>query len=115
MTERERLIKLITKAESEFDDLTNPVICCEKYVADYLLANGWRFVKTARNLTNGHPVDEFICSECGAMFADVSLVKVDEDDGDINYYEFEFKYCPKCGSEIEDFWKDTSVEEGEQE
>ncbi len=39
MTERERLIRLITKAESEFDDLTNPILAFEKYAADYLLVN----------------------------------------------------------------------------
>lgn len=59
-------------------------------------------VKHGYNKSNMNPVDEFICSECGAgaMFADVSLVKEDEENGDINYYEFEFKYCPNCGAKM---------------
>ena len=57
-------------------------------------------VKHGYNKSRMNPVDEFICSECGAMFADVSLVKEDEENGDINYYEFEFKYCPNCGAKM---------------
>lgn len=57
-------------------------------------------VKLGYNKSSMNPVDEFICSECGAMFADVSLVKEDEENGDINYYEFEFKYCPNCGAKM---------------
>ena len=57
-------------------------------------------VKHGYNKSSMNPVDEFICSECGAMFADVSLVKEDEENGDINYYEFEFKYCPNCGAKM---------------
>ena len=58
-------------------------------------------VKHGYNKSSMNPVDEFICSECGAMFADVSLVEEDEENGDINYYEFEFKYCPNCGAKMD--------------
>ena len=58
-------------------------------------------VKCGKNVTEAHPVDEFICSECGAIFRDVPLIVIDEDDGDEYYYEFTFKYCPRCGAKID--------------
>lgn len=42
-----------------------------------------------KNLTECNPVDEFICSHCGAIFRDVALCRIDEDNGDETYYEFE--------------------------
>lgn len=50
-----------------------------------------------KNLTEGNSVDEFKCSHCGAIFRDVALCKIDEDSGDESYYEFEFRFCPRCG------------------
>lgn len=50
-----------------------------------------------KNLTEHNPVDEFKCSHCGAIFRDVVLCKIDEDSGDESYYEFEFRFCPRCG------------------
>ena len=52
---------------------------------------------TTKNITDQHPVDQFICSECGAIFEDFSLCKIDEDSGDKEYYEYELKFCPACG------------------
>lgn len=40
MTERERLVELIKTAEKDFSNTGNPILDIEKYVADYLLANG---------------------------------------------------------------------------
>lgn len=40
MTDRERLIKLIKQAEKEFSDTGKPFLDIEKFVAEYLLANG---------------------------------------------------------------------------
>ena len=54
-----------------------------------------------KNLTECNPVDEFICSHCGAIFRDVTLCEIDEDNGDETYYEFEFKYCPVCGMDFD--------------
>lgn len=54
-----------------------------------------------KNLTKCHPVDEFICSHCGAIFRDVALCKVDEDSGDESYYEFEIKFCPRFGMKVD--------------
>lgn len=50
-----------------------------------------------KNLTEGNSVDEFKCSHCGAIFRDVALCQIDEDSGDESYYEFEFRFCPRCG------------------
>lgn len=54
-----------------------------------------------KNLTKCNPVDEFICFNCGAIFRDVPLCKIDEDSGDESYYEFEFKFCPRCGMKVD--------------
>lgn len=58
-------------------------------------------VVNGKNLTECNPVDEFICSRCGAIFRDVSLCEIDEDNGDETYHEFEFKYCPRCGMKVD--------------
>lgn len=57
-------------------------------------------IKNCRNDSSIHPVDEFICSECGLIMRDLTEVKIDEDANDEAYYEFEFNYCPKCGAKI---------------
>ena len=44
--------------------------------------------------------DQFICSNCGIELQDWHRVKRDEDDGDVTYHGYEFKYCPNCGSFI---------------
>lgn len=57
-------------------------------------------MKTCKNETENNPVDEFICSECGFMTAGFSEKRIDKDFGDMTYYEFEIKYCPKCGTKV---------------
>lgn len=52
-----------------------------------------------KNITKCHPVDEFICSECGLILQDYCKKRLDED-GDENLYEFEIKYCPTCGAKV---------------
>ena len=49
-----------------------------------------------------HPVDEFICSKCGLILRDLCRYEVDEDaePPDENCYEFEVKFCPRCGREV---------------
>lgn len=59
----------------------------------------------AKNMTDQHPVDQFVCSECGAIFEDFSRCKIDEDSGDKAYYEYELKFCPACGRAVtEEAW-----------
>ena len=61
---------------------------------------GFRKQREGKNISKMHPVDEFICSECGAIFRDVPLVVIDEENEDELYYEFEFKFCPRCGAKV---------------
>lgn len=55
---------------------------------------------TCQNITTNHPVDEFICSNCNFKMENFAEVEVDEDDGEIMYQAFEFKYCPNCGAKV---------------
>ena len=54
------------------------------------------------NISEVHPVDEFICSNCGLILRDYNRYEVDEDADppDENMYEFEIKFCPRCGREV---------------
>ncbi len=58
-------------------------------------------VKHGYNETNVHPVDEFVCSECGLIMRDISRYQYDEDSGDEDCFEFEFRYCPNCGAKMD--------------
>lgn len=44
--------------------------------------------------------DQFVCSECGIELQDWHRVERDEDDGDITYHEYTFRYCPNCGARM---------------
>lgn len=56
---------------------------------------------TTKNVgTDYAEVDQFICEECGIHLQDWRRVEIDEDDGDISYYEYTFRYCPNCGRKI---------------
>lgn len=57
-------------------------------------------IRHSKNITKMHPVDEFICSECGLILRDLTEVRIDEENEDECYYEFEVKYCPYCGAKI---------------
>lgn len=58
-------------------------------------------VKHGENIGDVHPVDEFVCSECGIVLEGWTRVVTDEDDGELFYYEYEFKYCPNCGAKMD--------------
>lgn len=62
---------------------------------------GYRKEKTCKNVTENHPVDEFICSKCGLILQDYCKKRLD-DDGDEYFFEFEIKYCPNCGAKVVD-------------
>lgn len=73
----------------------------EMYTADV------QEIKHGRNMTDKHPVDEFICSECEFMIDDISE-KVYDEDGDYYFHrEYEIKYCPNCGAKMEELSNDT--------
>ena len=44
--------------------------------------------------------DQFVCSNCGIELQDWHRVERDEDDGDVTYHEYEFKFCPNCGASM---------------
>lgn len=46
--------------------------------------------------------DQFVCSNCGIELQDWHRVERDEDDGDVTYHEYEFKFCPNCGAKIDE-------------
>lgn len=109
MTERERLIELLKEhcvLRQDVLDCTNGKIeDCPECLADHLLANEVGFVPIGRNLTEKHPVDEFVCSECDFWCEGWTEVVYDSN-GEYTYQrECEFDYCPRCGSKINDFWK----------
>ena len=54
-------------------------------------------VLRGKNVTSMHPVDEFICSECGVDITDFCRYDPKED----ACYEYEFKYCPYCGAKMD--------------
>ena len=74
---------------------------CEFWIeASTLYSANYRKQSEGENVTKMHPVDEFICEKCGAIFRDVPLIVIDEDDGEEYNYEFAFKFCPKCGMKV---------------
>lgn len=52
------------------------------------------------NISDYHPVDEFICSKCGLIMRELQRYEIDEDTNDESCYEFEFRYCPRCGRKV---------------
>ncbi len=54
-------------------------------------------LRVGENITENNPVDEFVCSECGIILEDWSMVEIDEDDGERTNHEYAFRYCPNCG------------------
>ena len=72
---------------------------CLKQATDLYNA-GYRKQSDGENIGTVHPVDEFVCSECGIALEGWTRVVTDEDDGELYYYEYEFKYCPNCGAKM---------------
>ena len=56
--------------------------------------------KTCKNVSEMHPVDGFTCSECGISLVDYVEKRVDEEECDVTYHEYEIKYCPNCGAKV---------------
>ncbi|MGN0491069.1 hypothetical protein [Ruminococcus sp.] len=54
-------------------------------------------VRHGKNVTPFHPADEFICSECGVAFKEMSEYIIEDD----VYREFYFKFCPNCGAKMD--------------
>lgn len=69
-------------------------------LAEELYKAGYRKQVEGENIGTVHPVDEFKCSVCGITLEGWTRVVTDEDDGELYYYEYEFKYCPNCGAKM---------------
>ena len=72
----------------------------------------WKFIKNLPSITSAPKkchnenhdyagCDQFVCSNCGIELQDWHKVERDEDDGDITYHGYEFKYCPNCGARVD--------------
>lgn len=58
--------------------------------------------KTGHNCNEDYAdCDQFVCSECGIELQDWHSVERDEDDGDIIYHDYVFRFCPNCGAKME--------------
>lgn len=95
---KKTITKFVAMAILEADEL--PFVETAEYVASELISAGIGKMKTCKNESDNNPVDEFICSECGFMTEDFSEKRIDEDDGDVTYHEFEFRYCPNSGAKV---------------
>ena len=59
--------------------------------------------KTCKNVAIEYDdCDQFVCSECGIELQDWHRVERDEDDGDVTYHEYRFRFCPNCGMKIKE-------------
>jgi len=59
--------------------------------------------ETGKNVaTEYDDCDQFVCSECGIELQDWHRVERDEDDGDVTYHEYRFRFCPNCGMKIKE-------------
>ena len=56
--------------------------------------------KHGSNITKNHPVDEFVCSECGFITRECHRIEIDEEYGDETCFEFEYRFCPRCGADM---------------
>ena len=69
--------------------------------AELVFKAGYVKQKECKNISDCHPVDEFICSNCNLIIRDCGRYEIDEDaNGDESYLEFAFKYCPRCGAKV---------------
>lgn len=59
-----------------------------------------RPVVRGKNITENNPADEFLCSKCGIIIQDWSMVEMDWDVGELTNHEYVFRFCPNCGADM---------------
>ena len=57
------------------------------------------FFSLTQNMYDGNPTDGFICKECGLHLEDWVEIKIVDDEE--KPYEFEMRFCPNCGKQIQ--------------
>ena len=68
---------------------------------DEIPAADVRPVVRGKNIgTNYAECDQFVCDKCGIELQDWSRIERDEDDGEVTYHEYVFRYCPNCGADM---------------
>lgn len=59
-------------------------------------SKNFKLIVRGTNISDQHPVDEFICSECGFTTQGFDSYDPEED----AHYEFIIKFCPNCGADM---------------
>lgn len=59
-------------------------------------SKNFKLIVRGTNLSEQHPADEFICSECGFTTQEFDSYDPEED----AHYEFIIKFCPNCGADM---------------
>lgn len=77
------------------------VIAMKKQIAELTAerdawSKNFKLIVRGTNLSEQHPADEFICSECGFTTQEFDSYDPEED----AYYEFVIKFCPNCGADM---------------
>ena len=65
---------------------------------DTIPAADVRPVVRGKNIGEGHPADEFRCSNCGIILRDWDGIEIDEY-GEKEIFEYTFNFCPNCGAD----------------
>ena len=93
MTENEQIQEMAEIAAKSDDTRRAATIATAIYNA------GYRRVERGENMGTLHEVDEFICSKCGIRLQEWARIVTDED-GEEYHYEYAFKFCPNCGTDM---------------
>lgn len=97
LRDREYFVRPLEMFVSKVDRKKYPY-CKQLYRFEYVGKNIPKFA--AYNVSEHHPVDGFVCSRCGVRLEDWTRIEVDEVNEDLDYYDYAFEYCPKCGAKI---------------